>query len=167
MEEKNQRAKELEERLSALVKENLSKQDIDEIALILDELKTLIPEEPEKTKQAWQEFLKAAELRRKVDYYMGLPYRVKIEEDKEEGGYALCFPELPGCITCAENIEQGKHRLEDAKREWFIACIESGAKIPVPEGDNWQSFVEGLGSFTDNIFENGREQVDQEEREVL
>ena len=40
-----------------------------------------------------------------LNYYMGLNYRVEIIEDKEEGGYALHCPELPGCMTCADTLK--------------------------------------------------------------
>ena len=59
-----------------------------------------------------------------LNYYMSLPYRVEVVEDKEEGGYALHCPELSGCMTCADTIEQGFRMIEDAKREWFMACLE-------------------------------------------
>ena len=54
-----------------------------------------------------------------LEYYMGLPYRVEVIEDKEEGGYVLHCPELSGCMTCAQSIETGFQMLEDAKRCWF------------------------------------------------
>lgn len=38
---------------------------------------------------------------RTIDDYMSLNYRMEIVEDKEEGGFVVSYPELPGCITCA------------------------------------------------------------------
>ena len=67
-----------------------------------------------------------------LNYYMQLPYRVEVVEDKEEGGFALRCPELSGCMTAAPTIEEGFKALEDAKREWFAACIEDGISIPEP-----------------------------------
>ena len=67
-----------------------------------------------------------------TEYYMGLPYRVEVVEDTEEGGFALRCPELPGCITCADSIEEGFRMMEDAKRAWFEACMEDGIPIPEP-----------------------------------
>ena len=67
-----------------------------------------------------------------LNYYMSLPYRVEVVEDKEEGGYALHCPELSGCMTCADTIEQGFRMIEDAKREWFMVCLEDGITIPEP-----------------------------------
>ncbi len=63
---------------------------------------------------------------------MGLPYRVEVIEDKEEGGYTLHCPELSGCVTCAGTVEEGFRLLEEAKRSWFTACLEAGAPIPEP-----------------------------------
>ena len=42
-------------------------------------------------------------------------------------------PELSGCVTCAENIQEGIKMLEDAKKCWFTACLEDGIKIPEPK----------------------------------
>ena len=41
------------------------------------------------------------------------------------------------------------------------------AVILVPKESMWQTFLEGLDSFTDDIFEDGREQGIQEAREEL
>lgn len=67
-----------------------------------------------------------------LEYYMDLPYRVEVVEDKKEGGFALHCPELPGCMTCSATVEQGFAMIEDAKRSWFTACIEDGIAIPEP-----------------------------------
>lgn len=67
-----------------------------------------------------------------LNYYMGLNYKVEVVEDKEEGGYALSCPELKGCITCADTIEEGFRMIEDAKKCWFAACIKEGISIPEP-----------------------------------
>lgn len=67
-----------------------------------------------------------------LDYYMSLPYRIEIIEEQEEGGYVLQCPELSGCITCGETIQEGLEMLEDAKKCWFTACLEDGVPIPEP-----------------------------------
>ena len=41
------------------------------------------------------------------------------------------------------------------------------AVILVPKDSLWQTFTDGVDSFTDDIFKNGREQGDQEKREIL
>lgn len=37
--------------------------------------------------------------------YLAMSYRMEIVEDKDEGGFVVSYPELPGCITCGETIE--------------------------------------------------------------
>lgn len=71
-------------------------------------------------------------MNKNLEYYMSLPYRVEVIEDKEEGGFALRCPDLRGCMTAAATIDEGFKQLEDAKREWFAACIEDGIAIPEP-----------------------------------
>lgn len=73
-----------------------------------------------------------------LEYYMNLSYRIEIVEDKKEGGYALHCPELNGCITYADTIEEGLKMLEDAKRNWFMACLEDN--IPIPEPSNLEDY---------------------------
>ena len=68
-----------------------------------------------------------------LDEYMSLPYRMEFVEDKEEGGYTVYFPELPGCLTCGEDIQTAYNNAVDAKREWLKASMEEGIAIPEPE----------------------------------
>ena len=41
------------------------------------------------------------------------------------------------------------------------------AVILIPKESLWQTFMEGLDGFTDDIFEEGRDQSSQQERELL
>ena len=41
------------------------------------------------------------------------------------------------------------------------------AVLLVPKDALWQTFMDGLDSFTDDIFEDGRDQGDLKERETL
>lgn len=67
-----------------------------------------------------------------LNYYMSLSYKIEIIEDKQEGGYTLSYPELKGCITCADDLDKGMKLLEDAKQSWFSACLEDDISIPEP-----------------------------------
>ena len=67
-----------------------------------------------------------------IDYYMSLPYHMEVIPDMEEGGYTAKFPDLPGCLTCAETIEDLEKSAEDAKRVWFTAALEDGIEIAEP-----------------------------------
>ena len=65
--------------------------------------------------------------------YLSMSYRMEIVEDKDEGGYVVSYPELPGCITCGETIESAIANAMDAKKEWLIAAMEEGIEISEPD----------------------------------
>ena len=65
--------------------------------------------------------------------YMAMNYRMEMVEDKEEGGFVVSFPELPGCITCGEDLESAISNAMDAKKVWFEAAIEEGIEIHEPD----------------------------------
>ncbi len=63
--------------------------------------------------------------------YMRAPYRMEIEVDPSEGGYVASFPDLPGCLTFAETLEELIENVDDAKRTWFEDMLER--KMPIQE----------------------------------
>lgn len=64
-----------------------------------------------------------------LDDYMKLSYRMEIVEDKDEGGYVISYPDLPGCITCGETIETAVVNAVGAKKAWIEAALEEGLPI--------------------------------------
>ena len=72
---------------------------------------------------------------RTLEEYMRLPYRMEIIPDTIEGGFAVRFPELPGCLTCADTMEEAVRNAGDCKHEWLAAAIEDGTPIPEPMTD--------------------------------
>lgn len=65
--------------------------------------------------------------------YMEMSYRMEIVEDKDEGGFVVSYPDLPGCITCGETVESAVVNALDAKRAWLEAALEEGIKIYDPD----------------------------------
>lgn len=61
-----------------------------------------------------------------LDEYLARPYRLEIIPDTAEGGYIAFYPDLPGCITCGETMENAEQNAQDAKKEWLQAAIENG-----------------------------------------
>ena len=70
---------------------------------------------------------------RTMDDYMNMNYRMEIVEDKEEGGFVVSYPELPGCITCGETMESAITNAQDAKKSWLEAALEEGIEIHEPD----------------------------------
>ena len=65
--------------------------------------------------------------------YFAMNYRMEIVEDKDEGGFVVSFPELPGCITCGETVESVVANALDAKKAWLEAAVEDGIEIHEPD----------------------------------
>ena len=68
-----------------------------------------------------------------LEEYMAMPYRMEIVEDKDEGGFVVSYPDLPGCLTCGETIETAVTNAVDAKKAWLEAAIEEGIDIYEPD----------------------------------
>ena len=71
----------------------------------------------------------------KIEKYMKLNYKIELNPD-DEGGYVVSYPELPGCISAGDSVEEAIKNGEDAKREWFMTMLEEGMEIPEPEINN-------------------------------
>ena len=57
--------------------------------------------------------------------YMAMSYRMEIVEDKDEGGFVVSYPDLPGCITCGETVESAVANALDAKKAWIEAALKT------------------------------------------
>ena len=70
-----------------------------------------------------------------IEYYMNLPYRLEIVPDSDEGGYTIRYPDLPGCITVGDTVDEAIANAQDAKRAWIEAALEEGIRIAEPTAD--------------------------------
>lgn len=69
---------------------------------------------------------------RSLDYYLGLPYRFEIHPEEDGSGYTATIPDLPGCITSADSIDELIPMLNEAKELWLEIALEDGDYIPEP-----------------------------------
>lgn len=54
-------------------------------------------------------------MKKTIDHYLALPYRMEVVPDTEEGGFTVWYPDLPGCLTCSETVEGAIANARDAK----------------------------------------------------
>jgi len=66
-----------------------------------------------------------------LSYYLGLEYPFKVVAN-QEGGYVIEFPDLPGCITQGDSVEEIGAVAEEARRLWITTEYEEGEEIPLP-----------------------------------
>ncbi len=69
-----------------------------------------------------------------LEEYKKLDYPNKIEKlsPEEGGGYYITYPDLPGCLSDGETIEEAIRMGEDARICWIETAFEQGKEIPEP-----------------------------------
>lgn len=60
------------------------------------------------------------------------PFIIRHLSAKDGGGYLIEFPDLPGCISDGDTIEEAIKNGQDAINCWIAAAHDSGRKIPSP-----------------------------------
>ncbi len=71
-------------------------------------------------------------MKKNLDYYMSLPYGVDIIPESDKSGFTAYIPDLPGCVTSAENIDKLWEMLEEAKELWLEIALKDEEFIPEP-----------------------------------
>jgi len=72
------------------------------------------------------------ELERRTQEIVSRPYRKVISGDDVEG-YLAEAPELPGCVTAGETVDDALRMLRDAMEGWIECALLAGEEIPEPE----------------------------------
>ena len=54
----------------------------------------------------------------------------------EDGGYAVSFPDLEGCVTCADTLPEALYMAEDVLSLVLVDREDSGDEIPAPANVN-------------------------------
>lgn len=58
-------------------------------------------------------------------------YLVVIEK-AEDGGYSAYVPDLPGCVSSADTVEELKHLIKEAIDMYVQDMIADGEPVPKP-----------------------------------
>lgn len=68
---------------------------------------------------------------------------VKPLTEAEGGGYVATVPDLPGCMSDGETMEEAVSNLTDAVAAWIATAMEMGRPIPKP-GEGRSEFRQRL-----------------------
>jgi len=67
-----------------------------------------------------------------INYYSNVKYPLSVVQD-EDGSYFVEYPDLKGCISCGDTIDEAISMAEDAKLNWLQTAIENNIDIPMPK----------------------------------
>lgn len=70
--------------------------------------------------------------KKNLAHYLRLPYRVEVYPEPDGSGYTAAIPDLPGCITCADTMDELAEMIQDAKHTWIECSLEDGLPVPEP-----------------------------------
>jgi antitoxin HicB len=62
------------------------------------------------------------------------PFIVEPLPKEEGGGYVITFPDLPGCMSDGERVDEAIANGREAFQAWMESVIEDGKPIPEPHG---------------------------------
>ena len=65
---------------------------------------------------------------------MDRTYRVVLDPDREEGGYTVTVPALPGVVTQGDTVAQCYERVQEAIALQVAAMVADGEPIPEEDG---------------------------------
>jgi antitoxin HicB len=67
-----------------------------------------------------------------IPKFEGYPFQITPLSSEDGGGYLVTFPDLPGCMSDGETVEEAIEMARDAFKCWMSVYIEEGREIPAP-----------------------------------
>ena len=68
-----------------------------------------------------------------------MKYLAAIEQGTGEAGWGVVVPDLPGCVSAGDTLEEAVENAKDAICGWMEAMLEMGEKIPKQQPmEHWQ-----------------------------
>lgn len=68
-----------------------------------------------------------------IEKYVAMSHSIQIKQD--EGGFFVSIPDLPGCMSQGETLEEAYAMIMDAKTAWIEAALKNDEQIPEPTED--------------------------------
>jgi antitoxin HicB len=66
------------------------------------------------------------------------PLTIRPLSEEDGGGFAIEYPDLPGCISDGETPEEAFENGADAVRAYLLNCVKHGDPLPKPSAASGQ-----------------------------
>ncbi|HEY1561656.1 MAG TPA: type II toxin-antitoxin system HicB family antitoxin [Caulobacteraceae bacterium] len=65
---------------------------------------------------------------------MSLRYPIAIEPGDETTAFGVVAPDLPGCFSAGDTLDEALAGVEEAAAAWIDATLDAGGDVPSPSG---------------------------------
>src|ERR1700693_2389147 len=59
-------------------------------------------------------------------------YPIAIEIGSDDAAYGIVVPDLPGCFSAGDTLDEAMKNAEEAAIAWIEATLDSGRSVPAP-----------------------------------
>lgn len=93
-------------------------------------------------------------------------YPIVIELGSEDAAYGVVFPDLPGCFSAGDTLDEAIKNASEAAALWIEDALDSGITVPPPssievvrENPEWAGWVLALADVDPMLFDQQAERV--------
>lgn len=93
-------------------------------------------------------------------------YPVVIEQGSETEAFGVVIPDLPGCFSAGDTLDEAVKNASEAAALWIEDALDNGEKVPEPSSldkikDNpeWAGWIFALISVDPTLFDTAAERV--------
>ena len=80
-------------------------------------------------------------------------YPIVIEDGSSDTSFGVVFPDLPGCFSAGDTLDQALDAAKEAAAAWIDAAIDSGQQIPEPSSLEQVRHIQEYADWTVAIIE--------------
>lgn len=93
-------------------------------------------------------------------------YPVVIEPGTETTAFGVVVPDLPGCFSAGDSLDEALTGVEEAAAAWIDAALDTGAAIPPPSSletvramPDYTGWAVGVVTLDPALFDDAAERV--------
>lgn len=91
-------------------------------------------------------------------------YPIFIEAGNESTAWGVVVPDLPGCFSAGDSLDEAMAGVEEAAAAWIDAALDEGRSIPVPSApEAWAAeypgWLLGVVTIDSSLFDDTTERI--------
>ncbi|WP_395714442.1 type II toxin-antitoxin system HicB family antitoxin [Reyranella sp.] len=93
-------------------------------------------------------------------------YPILIEEGTDSTAFGVVVPDLPGCFSAGDTLDEAVEAAKEAAAAWIDAALDRGVSVPAPSSlqaarklRGYKGWAVGLIELEDTYFDDTAERV--------